>query len=471
DKVRPNCIGNADGDLENQVGRGKLVRLYQQWPSKNMFCCCGCCMTGGTDECYCPNMCVWCFILVPSCTYFGLVAPKLISNGIYLLPGATLAIFLIATGLLLATCCTDPGIIPCREVILATGTADQLKVALGYDVLGPEGSDSASLPPQLRKQGYRFCNTCCIVRPPRSSHCSDCDNCVLRFDHHCPFVNNCVGQRNYHYFFGFITCVMVLATMVMPALALHLFNPDQDKAMKNAAKIDKSMSLLFYAMCAVGELAADIAELKDMLQRAQRPAVREELQRVLTKLEAEQLKAKSSEAAPAATSPKVAPATAQAAAPAVDVRPVGPWTEITTFALDLGGYNKPDVSIDLRLKGVEELPAESLTCDFKEDSFDLKIMGLDGKNHRFVRTNLEKDIVPAESSFRVKKNHVIINLRKVKGEYGYDSWVDLCAKGKRKPAASKSENPQDSIMSMMKDLYDEGDDNMKKIIGEAMYKA
>eukprot|EP00439_Symbiodinium_sp_Y106_P054734 s1875_g7.t1 len=265
DKVRPNCIGNADGDLENQVGRGKLVRLYQQWPSKNMFCCCGCCMTGGTDECYCPNMCVWCFILVPSCTYFGVVAPKLISNGIYLLPGATLAIFLIATGLLLATCCTDPGIIPCREVILATGTADQLKVALGYDVLGPEGSDSASLPPQLRKQGYRFCNTCCIVRPPRSSHCSDCDNCVLRFDHHCPFVNNCVGQRNYHYFFGFITCVMLLATMVMPALALHLFNPDQDKAMKNAAKIDKSMSLLFYAMCGVGALVTFAAFLSMVL--------------------------------------------------------------------------------------------------------------------------------------------------------------------------------------------------------------
>ena len=34
-------------------------------------------------------------------------------------------------------------------------------------------------------------------------------------------------------------------------------------------------------------------------------------------------------------------------------------------------------------------------------------------------------------------------LRKVKGEYGYDSWVDLCAKGKRKPTASKSENPQE----------------------------
>ncbi|CAB1336923.1 unnamed protein product [Coregonus sp. 'balchen'] len=63
----------------------------------------------------------------------------------------------------------------------------------------------------------RFCDRCQLVKPDRCHHCSVCDKCILKMDHHCPWVNNCVGFSNYKFFMLFLAysllyCLFITAT-------------------------------------------------------------------------------------------------------------------------------------------------------------------------------------------------------------------------------------------------------------------
>jgi palmitoyltransferase len=66
-----------------------------------------------------------------------------------------------------------------------------------------------------------FCTACIIRKPLRSKHCADCDRCVAKFDHHCPWVDNCVGQQNLKYFIGFLFWTPICLAYFMHGAMTH----------------------------------------------------------------------------------------------------------------------------------------------------------------------------------------------------------------------------------------------------------
>jgi len=76
----------------------------------------------------------------------------------------------------------------------------------------------------------KWCDTCNIYRPVRTSHCGVCNNCVENFDHHCPWLGNCVGRRNYRYYLLYIFTTTLDGLFIMTLSIAHIIMNTNDSS-------------------------------------------------------------------------------------------------------------------------------------------------------------------------------------------------------------------------------------------------
>lgn len=127
----------------------------------------------------------------------------------WLVPVAMGLLQLASLSLLLCTGLSDPGVIPKQKAYTEVYDA-RTKT---YRTRMPPRNFELLLGSHPTK--LKYCTTCSIYRPPRCTHCAICDDCVERFDHHCPWVGNCIGKRNYWLFYGFVSCIAALTVAVL----------------------------------------------------------------------------------------------------------------------------------------------------------------------------------------------------------------------------------------------------------------
>ncbi|KAL6337767.1 hypothetical protein AAG906_037361 [Vitis piasezkii] len=208
------------GSSSSVVGMASLPqpkRLYQAWTGRNKFLCGGRLIFGpDAASLFLSTL----LIGVPGFTFCIKMLVKIKSDDPHfkypvLFTGLILTFLDLA--FLYMTSGRDPGIVPrntqppesddgldgTSSLEWINDATPELKIPRTKDVL---------------INGYiikvKYCDTCMIYRPPRASHCSICNNCVQKFDHHCPWVGQCIALRNYRFFILFISLSTTLCIYV-----------------------------------------------------------------------------------------------------------------------------------------------------------------------------------------------------------------------------------------------------------------
>lgn len=212
----------------------RKVRKWEKLPGKNTFCCDGRVMMARQKGVFYLTL----FLITGTCAlFFAFECPYLAVHLCPAIPVFAALLFLFVLAMLLRTSFSDPGVLPRALPEEATFIEMEIEAANGNVPAGqrpPPRIRNVQINNQIVK--LKYCYTCKIFRPPRASHCSICDNCVDRFDHHCPWVGNCVGKRNYRYFYLFTLSLSLLTIYIFTFDIVHVVMRSMNGGFLNTLK-------------------------------------------------------------------------------------------------------------------------------------------------------------------------------------------------------------------------------------------
>ncbi|TSQ81031.1 Palmitoyltransferase ZDHHC9 [Bagarius yarrelli] len=186
----------------------KVTRKWEKLPGKNTFCCDGRVMMARQRGVFYLTL----FLIIGTCSlFFAFECPYLAVHLSAAIPVFAAVLFLFVMAMLLRTSFSDPGVLPRALPEEANFIEMEIEAANGSVPAGqrpPPRIRNVQINNQIVK--LKYCYTCKIFH---------------RFDHHCPWVGNCVGKRNYRYFYLFTLSLSLLTIYIFTFDIVHVVLP------------------------------------------------------------------------------------------------------------------------------------------------------------------------------------------------------------------------------------------------------
>lgn len=92
---------------------------------------------------------------------------------------------------------------------------------------------------------YRWCSTCSVWKPDRCHHCSTCNQCYLRMDHHCPWFACCIGFYNQKFFIQVLIYMQMFCGLALAVSFSLLYQFFLDEEWENDHYLSLNLVFLF----------------------------------------------------------------------------------------------------------------------------------------------------------------------------------------------------------------------------------